>query len=146
MEESQVDLRVASRDLAQAIIEERIPPNVEAEELLAPAPELQQAAHPWRQQVDHGIRSVLGWHGSHAEFGITISDRVHFPGIKRVQVRKPHLSELFRRVPGRDNGNLLIELAFRHRIKVIAVIVREDEQVEWRKVLWSARRSISRRV
>jgi hypothetical protein len=90
--------------------------------------------------VDNVIRSVLCRHGCHEEFGVTLSDRLRFPGVKRVQVPKSQLSELFRRVPGRDNGKLLIELPGRHLIKVIAVIVREDDQVEWRKVLGRASR------
>ena len=57
-----------------------------------------------------------------------------------MQVRKSQLSKLFRRVPGRDNGKLLIELPGSHLIKVIAVIVRENDQVEWRQILGRASR------
>ena len=130
VDQTEVDVGIAARDVLEAIDEHRVPGDVEPVEVIAVAAEVEQVPVDRHEQlVDCVVGRVLGRHGGDSQRRVTFAHLEGFPGVERMARLEAESAELVHRVSRRDDGQFLVELLGGDVIEMIAVVVRQDDQI-----------------
>jgi len=83
MDQAQVDVTEPLRDLPDAVIHEGVAGDVQAQQPLPAAGEVQQAAHHRRYHIAERPGGVLTGQGRHPDLGVVAGDDPGLPGRQR---------------------------------------------------------------
>jgi hypothetical protein len=105
-------------------------PSTSIVELLAVAAEFEQVAVDGHEQlVDRLLGGVLGRHRGDSQCRVALVHLQRFPGVQGIALLEAESAELAHRVRRRDDRQFFVELLCGNVIEMIAVVVRQDDQI-----------------
>ena len=103
--------------------------------MLVAVAELQHVPIDRHQQRGYSVvGGMLGRHGRDLQTGLTLLHQLGLPGVERVTMREANRPKLAHGIGGGDDRQILAQVPRRDVIEVIAVIMRQYDQIDRRQV------------
>src|SRR5580693_4777840 len=135
VDQSEVDVGIAPRNVLEAVDEHGVAGDVEPIEMVAVAAEVEQVPVDRHQQlVDRLLGGVLARHRGHGQSRVTFVHLEGLPGVEGEALVEAQGAELVHRASRGDDGQVLVEFPCGDVVEMVAVVVRQDDQIDGRKV------------